>query len=143
MTTMTTGFGKTTVKKNRRRRKTTHDLNAALSLSLSILFSHVDCHSSKIVHLVSSRDHVTSNDDKNIYKSRRTGSALICKDWLFREICDFSVSVCSSILFDCFLNTFFFILILPCNFPEAAGGGAWLHLCTFFTERCCVKIPSV
>lgn len=34
------------------------DLNAALS---SDPFSHIDCHSSKIVHLVSSCDHVTSN----------------------------------------------------------------------------------
>ena len=55
MTTMTTGFGKT--KKNKPR---------DLSLSRDP-FSHIDCHFSKIVHLVSSRDHVTSNNDEKIY----------------------------------------------------------------------------
>lgn len=47
------------------KKKKTQDLIAALSLSLSRdPFSRIDCHSSKIVHLVSSRDHVTSNNDE-------------------------------------------------------------------------------
>ncbi len=50
---MTTGFGKT--------KKKNQDLIAALS---GDPFSRIDCHSSKIVHLVSSRDHVTSNNDE-------------------------------------------------------------------------------
>lgn len=50
------------------------DLIAAHSL-LRDPISHIDCHSSKIVHLVSTRDHVTSNSDEN-YKSTVDEQAL-------------------------------------------------------------------
>lgn len=83
MTTMTTGFGsfKKIKRGGKKQNKTPPhgDLTAALSRDH---FSLIDCHSSKIVHLVCSRDHVTLKTMmKNIYKSRWTGSALIsCKE---------------------------------------------------------------
>lgn len=43
--------------------------------TLEILSHIIDCHSSKIVHLVSTRDHVTSNSDEN-YKSTVDEQAL-------------------------------------------------------------------
>lgn len=49
-------------KKTKKKTKT----NTVLSVSLD-LFSCVDCHSSKIVHLVSSRDYVTLNNNEYKY----------------------------------------------------------------------------
>lgn len=70
MTTMTTGFGSfKKIKRGEKNKTPPHgDLTAALSRDH---FSLIDCHSSKIVHLVCSRDHVTLKTMmKNIYKSR-------------------------------------------------------------------------
>lgn len=67
MTTMTTGFGSfKKIKRGGKNKTPPHgDLTAALSRDH---FSLIDCHSSKIVHLVCSRDHVTLKTMmKNIY----------------------------------------------------------------------------
>lgn len=119
------------------------DLTAALSRDH---FSLIDCHSSKIVHLVCSRDHVTLKTMmKNIYKSRWTGSALIsCKEKnTFKRCFCFFVCFFSSSFF-CRLSVilihiyiYFLILLLS----RSCRRGSRLHLCILFsfTEVYCVK----